>query len=78
MPRTKDQTRATDTTQGALFKAARIARELATRLERGAEYLRTSRSADGGRLTVKPHHETFATETRDALRALLRQADTPV
>ena len=75
MTRTVQETRSIDTTQGALYKAARIARELASRLEQGADYLRDTRSADGGRLVPLDYQQTYATETRDTLRTLLQATD---
>lgn len=76
--RTKAEQRITDSTQGALYHAALVARVLADRLERGADHIRAEQAYDGGRIVPASYQEVYAIRVRDALSELLRLSETPV
>ena len=75
--RTVEETRTTDTTMGALALAATVARVLADRLDKGADYLRYTLAHDGARIVPESYQEAYAIRVRDALHELLRLTDTP-
>ena len=75
--RTVEETRAWLQTQGALNDAAFLAQALADRFRDGAAYL-LQPAVDGKPLTVTAFRVEYAKRVCSTLRALVREASTPV